>query len=271
MIKKEEVKTIGIGAVVVVIGLGVLLLESRGVIDHSDTGSASDFQCGTSVVEDPDGNSYSTLSIGDQCWFGENLQTTQYSDGSDIPLIEDHDDWWDDSEGSYALYDHNFLTEFTAEPVTTEQEMKDTFGYLYNFYAVATGKLCPEGWQVPSDDDWKELEQELGMSREQTERNWHRGTDEGSRLAGGEKWWDDDGIITEHFADSGFNALPAGYRRSYGDYGNLYSNANFWTRDDSEENGAVSREIYAGTPYLYRITNISKNNGHSVRCLKDER
>ncbi len=267
MIKKEEVKTIGIGAVVVVIGLGVLLLESRGVIDHSDTGSASDFQCGTSVVEDPDGNSYSTLSIGDQCWFGENLQTTQYSDGSDIPLIEDHDDWWDDSEGSYALYDHNFLTEFTAEPVTTEQEMKDTFGYLYNFYAVATGKLCPEGWQVPSDDDWKELEQELGMSREEADLLYWRGNPLGIKLAGNYELWDEDSFRDrEEFGETGFDAVPAGYRMSNGRYSWLNKRANIWS-STLRASGWRRTIIYSSSGI--RRTAAAKNFGFSVRCIKD--
>ena len=225
--------------------------------------------CKEEAVEDLDGNVYGTVSIGRQCWMAENLKTTVYRDGTPIPKIEDHNEWWNDTEGSYALYDHTYPFRYIAKEITSDEEMFEVYGLLYNFYAVSNPSgLCPEGWRVPSDEDWQELEVSLGISVAKAQERWHRGVDEGSRLAGKVELWGEDGIKTKVFGDSGFDALPAGYRRSYGDYGNISSNANFWTSDEKDENNAMSREIYAGNAGIYRIDNINKNNGHSVRCIQ---
>ncbi len=225
--------------------------------------------CDEGSLEDKNGNTYETVSIGRQCWMAENLKTTTYSDGTPILKIEDHDEWWYDEEGSYAVYDHEYPYRYIGEKVTSEIEMIETYGLLYNFYAVINPSgLCPDGWSIPNDSDWRELEVSLGMSPAKAQERWYRGVDQGSKLAGYIDLWGKDGIKTESFGDSGFNAVPAGYRRSYGDYGNLGSNANFWTADETDDNNAISREIYTGNTGIYRIDNINKNNGHSVRCIK---
>lgn len=84
-----------------------------------------------STVTDIDGNVYSTVTIGTQVWLGENLKTTTYNDGSDILNSPS-------TAGSYLIYGNN-------------PDNKDTYGALYNWYAVNTGKLCPTGWHVPTD------------------------------------------------------------------------------------------------------------------------
>lgn len=217
-----------------------------------------EFVCGNEVF-DIDGNRYKTVRIGGQCWFAENLRTTRYSNKSRIQYIEDNDDWWTDDEGAFTLYD------YTAPPhysINSAEEMLETYGYLYNFNAVVNEKgLCPEGWLVPSDEDWKILEIELGMSEEEADNYWHRGTVEGDMLKGGQGLWDE----IEEFGITGFNALPGGYRRNYGDFGNIGTNANFWTSTASGDK-AIRRNLYWEDSGVYRII-TSKGNGLSVRCM----
>lgn len=97
------------------------------------------------TVTDIDGNTYKAVTIGSQTWMAENLKTTKYNDGTSVPLITDFTEWFGLNTPAYCWYDNS------------EANNKETFGALYNWYAVETGKLCPTGWHVPSDDDWQTL------------------------------------------------------------------------------------------------------------------
>lgn len=97
-------------------------------------------------VTDIDGNTYKTVTIGEQTWMAEDLKTATYNDGTEIPNVTVTEDNELDSlnKGAYAWYDN-------------EESRGETYGALYNWYAVKTGKLCPDGWHVPSDEEWKEF------------------------------------------------------------------------------------------------------------------
>jgi uncharacterized protein (TIGR02145 family) len=88
------------------------------------------------TVKDIDGNIYHTALIGTHWWMTENLKTTRYNDSSSLPCIKDQ---------SFCYYRNN-------------ERYADTFGIMYNWFAVNSGKLCPVGWRVPTDEDWKYLE-----------------------------------------------------------------------------------------------------------------
>ena len=88
---------------------------------------------------------YRTVQIGDQTWMAENLRTTLFNDGTPIPLIKDEKEWEQATTPAYCWYDND------------KKKHGDTYGPLYNWYTVNTGKLCPVGWHVPSDDDWTAL------------------------------------------------------------------------------------------------------------------
>ncbi len=89
--------------------------------------------CG--IVNDIDGNSYNTVKSGTLCWMKENLKTTKYNDGSPIPNVIDNTGWTKLTTGAYCNYDNI-------------ANNANTYGRLYNWYAVGTGKLCPKGWHV---------------------------------------------------------------------------------------------------------------------------
>ncbi len=122
------------------------------------------------TVTDNDGNVYHTVAIGKQVWMAEDLKTTKYNDGTPIPLVTDGTAWVNLNTPGCCWYNNDADT------------YKATYGALYNWYAVNTGKLAPAGWRVASDADWKTLEMSLGMTQTQADSTDYRGTDEGGKL-----------------------------------------------------------------------------------------
>jgi uncharacterized protein (TIGR02145 family) len=199
-------------------------------------------------VTDIEGNLYRTVIIGNQVWMAENLKTTRLNDNSAITNIADNEDWVGDTLDiipGYSWYKNDNLN-------------KVTFGALYNWYTVNTGKLCPVGWHVPSEIEWMILTYYLG------------GEPVASGLlkeAGNEHWTRPNTGASNEF---GFSALPGGYRtglypgsfRTKGYYGW------WWTSTETNLNNARARLM------TYNGGNISKgnglkSNGYSVRCIKN--
>jgi hypothetical protein len=96
----------------------------------------------TEILVDIDGNSYKTITINKQTWMAENLKTTRFNDGVPIPMVIDIKTWISLKQPAYCWYDDK------------EKPNKELYGALYNWYTVQTGKLCPQGWHVPSDKVW---------------------------------------------------------------------------------------------------------------------
>ena len=96
----------------------------------------------TPVVTLFDGHEYSTISIGNQVWMTENLQTTHYQNGDPIITGLANNEWSSTTSGAYAIYNN--------DPANI-----DSYGLLYNWYAVTDNRnICPEGWHVPSNNEW---------------------------------------------------------------------------------------------------------------------
>lgn len=143
--------------------------------------------CQTNSVKDIDGNKYKTIKIGTQIWLSENLKTTTYNDGTAIPLVKNYDAWAELSTQAYCWYNNDSTN-------------KEVYGALYNWYAVNTKKLCPEGWHVPSDEEWTELRTYLGDKgnaglalKESGTSHWKSPNSDASNT-------------------TGFTGLPGGYR-----------------------------------------------------------
>lgn len=120
-------------------------------------------------IQDIDGNNYSFTSIGKQIWMSDNLKTTRYNDGETIPLVTDENIWFNLTTPGYFWLDNN------------ETINKDLYGACYNWYAANTGKICPIGWHVPSDEDWVTLINRLGgptSAGEKLKKIWNIGIDE---------------------------------------------------------------------------------------------
>ncbi len=205
-------------------------------------------------IADIDGNYYQVVSIGSQVWLAENLRTTRYNDGTDIPLVTDNDAWANLSTDAYCWYNND----------------EETYGALYNWYAVNTEKLCPEGWYVPSDYEWFTLENFVDPTIDDPNAFGWRGTDCGYKLKSSSGWamvWTGYGNGSN---DYGFSALPAGYR---GCTTGLFFDVNYWgvwwTASDAYETNAFEHEMNCYQSGVLR-RHYEKQGGLSVRCIKGE-
>jgi uncharacterized protein (TIGR02145 family) len=215
-----------------------------------------DFACG-SVVTDYDGNFYRTVLIGDQCWMMENLKVTHYRNGDPIPNVTDNGAWDGLSTGAYCNYNND------AGNVAV-------YGRLYNFYAATDIRdIAPIGWHVPSDAEWKELEIYLGMSQYEADLEGWRGILIGGKLkeAGTAHWNSPNEGATN---ESGFTALPGGYRwGSGGLFNGMNDQAAFWSSTPNGYIHAWDRGLISIYSEISRYGNVDKNTGASIRCIKD--
>jgi uncharacterized protein (TIGR02145 family) len=208
------------------------------------------------TLTDIDGNSYDVIKIGDQLWMADNLSTLTYNDGIPIPNVTDNTAWINLTTGAYCWYNNDSAT------------YAPTYGALYNWFAVNTGHLCPAGWHVPGDEEWKELEMYLGMSQAEADAEDWRGTDEGGKMkeTGTSHWTSPNTGATN---SSGFTALPGGYRNFNNGYFNYKGGtAGFGSSTEYDNDLAWHRELYYGYSEVYR-TKYYKNYGFSIRCLRD--
>lgn len=212
----------------------------------------------TDELTDLDGNSYTTVKIGEQWWMAENLAVTHLRDGTPISNITHEYDWWDNTtKPAYSWYDND------------EAANKEVYGALYNWAVVKTNLLCPAGWHVSTDDDWKEMEIFLGMSETEANQSGGRGEGVGGKLKieGTEYWY-----ITNEGAsnESGFSALPGGKRDPLDGWSNEKGVTGYWW-SPGKENGSDKpqyRQLYDLYTKVYRYT-AKENSGFSVRCVKD--
>jgi uncharacterized protein (TIGR02145 family) len=205
-----------------------------------------------SFIDNRDGEIYKTVKIGTQIWMTENLRTTKFNDGTPIPLVSDPIAWSNLTTPAYCWYNND------------ESKYKAIYGPLYNWYIVNMGNLCPIGWHLPSDTEWTLLTTFLG----------------GEYVAGGKlksmTGWNSpnfDGTNTGATNETGFTALPGGYRFfEDGSFNFFYSGfqGNWWssTEHPSINSLAWCRIMIFDDYNVKRFFNY-KSSGLSVRCIKD--
>jgi uncharacterized protein (TIGR02145 family) len=132
---------------------------------------------------------------------------------------------------------------------------------------AGTKGICPYGWHLPTDTEWKTLEIELGMSSSDAHNSGWRGTDEGGKLkeTGTTHWSSPNTGATN---SSGFTALPGGYRNSGSAFINLTYLAYFWSSSEHEIGEAWYRRLINTNAQVFR-DNDDMLSGYSVRCVKD--
>lgn len=227
----------------------------------------------TGTVNDYDENTYKSVKIGNQWWMAENLKTTHYSDGTEIPLVENQEVWNNlgFSDKAFCYYNNSISN-------------AETFGALYSWAAAMNGAesseelpsmvkgVCPDGWHLPSDPEWIELEIQLGMSQEDAWRFGWRGLNEGTKMKTKEGW-DNNGNGTN---SSGFSALPAGIRSNEGLFSYKGEITHYWSSTEyiNITDYAFNRELSCNQPGVgwFRARHYygyPKDFGFSVRCVKD--
>jgi uncharacterized protein (TIGR02145 family) len=195
-------------------------------------------------ITDIDGNIYETVSIGNQVWMSENLRTTRLNDGTEIKLITKSQEWHNSSEPAFSWYNND------------SSMFKVPYGALYNGYVAENGKICPEGWRIPENEDWRQLVEFLGDTA----------------VAGGKLKVE--GATQWHSPNTGadnsslFSALPAGMRYFEGTFSSLSYFTAFWSATETD----TSSMIYVSLSYLDAIATFgrkSKKQGFSIRCVRN--
>ena len=195
-------------------------------------------------VTDIDGNSYSTVAIGNQIWMKENLKVSKYRNGEAIPTGLSNTTWAETTTGAYAIYNN-------------DASNNTTYGKLYNWYAIADPRnVCPIGWHVPNDAEWTTLTTFLS----------------GESVAGGKMkstgtqyWFSPNASATN---ESGFTGLPGGYRYDTGTFGYSGGLGAWWSSTAQDSNNAWYRYLFYYYGAAYRF-DANKHYGYSVRCIKD--
>ena len=220
----------------------------------------------TAVLTDIEGNTYETTIIGRQIWMRENLRTKKYADGTTI------------AKGSST----SSTTGYWYYPSNSSSNMS-TYGLLYNWKAVMRNSssssanpsgvqgICPTGWHVPSDAEWKQMEMAVGMSQSKADGTGYRGNI-AARLCGNTGW------TSSSYANaagntsatgrnsSGFSVLPAGIYDGY--YYYFGDAAYFWSATEGNSTYAYRRGLYYNNAGVRR-SYTNESYGFSVRCVRD--
>ena len=199
-------------------------------------------------ITDIDKNNYKTVIINGQEWMGENLKVTKYNDGSPITGASiGFTDPYDTLHkiGKFGYYDY----------MNTDKTYFETYGLLYNWYAIKSDKLCPSGWHMPVKSDFEKLITNLGGKFQAGDKLKESGT---------KHWYTSSNEVTN---SSLFTALPAGFRFDTQGW-DIRVNTYFWSRTDSTYHNAYCMRL--NKDISTAILSIgSKNMGVSVRCIKD--
>lgn len=212
----------------------------------------------SNTITDIDGNVYHTVKIGTQTWMVENLKTTKYNDGTNIPYMPTFSSMLNFKTPGYCFYGFDTIN-------------MNIYGALYNWYTVNTGKLAPVGWHVPTDAEWTTLENYLITFK-------YNGTAIGNRgakaLAASSGWptsYNEDAVGNDLSKNNitGFSALPGGNLLGGGSsFYEIGVSGYWWSSTQSSSTSARGRTLNNNSS-LIGLAGGSKQQGFSVRCVQD--
>ncbi len=189
------------------------------------------------TITDIDGNVYNTITIGNQTWMQENLNTTRYSNGDLLTNIIG-EQWDNVTIGAYCSYNNN-------------ENNRLTYGLIYNWYAANDpGKICPVGWHIPSLSEWETLGYTGLEVKESDTLHWMYPN-------------------VCYPNSSGFNALPGGNCGYDGNFNSITEMGYWWCAGEEDtENGYIIL-IGHNSAGLSGYVDFPKWIGGSIRCIKD--
>lgn len=221
-------------------------------VQNTGTGSQLPFECDYSLFDLRDGQAYNTVQIGSQCWMAENLN---------IGIMLDN---------SVGQTDNATIEKYCYNGISVNC---DLYGGLYQWnemmqYFTVEGNqgICPEGWHVPTDDEWCTLENEADAGTIECSTVGLRGTDAGGNLkeAGTSHWYSPNTGATD---SRSFTSLPGGGCNASGNSFSAGADANFWSSTGSGSNGWI-RQLAHDHAQIDRYA-TSKEYGLSIRCVKN--
>lgn len=207
------------------------------------------------TIVDIDGNVYHSVTIGTQEWLVENLKTTRYRNGDQIPVVADDALWRNLTTGAMCN-------------ISNDAAMGNKFGKLYNWYAVSDSRnIAPVGWHVPSDAEWTQLETYVANNLNNygtVAQVLGSKTDWNSSVYNGAVGFD----LTKNNS-SGFSALPGGVRDNNGACHDIGDYGYWWSSTSSSSLYAWGRYLHKNYLTINRFELGEKQSGFSIRCIKD--
>jgi uncharacterized protein (TIGR02145 family) len=190
-------------------------------------------------------NHYAVVKVGDQIWMAENLRTTKYRNGDAIPGNITNAAWGNLRTGAFSWYNQDSV------------KYAQDFGGLYNWYSVNDPRsIAPEGWHVPTDAEWTALSTYLGgvnnaggMLKESGYKHWRSPNSRATN-------------------ETGFTALPGGYRFQNGTYDEIKTWCVWWCSTSSGSTLAPTRAVFYNSFELGRDLS-DKRDGFTIRCIRD--
>jgi len=227
-----------------------------GVIMIFASSCKKDSYTNDATVKDIDGNSYTSVTIGTQVWMVENLKTTKYRNGDPIPNVSVDTQWSSLTTGAHCNYNN-------------EATQGNKYGRLYNWYAVNDSRnIAPTGWHVPTDAEWKTLEDYLNDNTTKygslekalaAKTDWATSTNANAP-----------GNDLSKNNSTGFTALPGG-RRYIGNFESVGVDGHWWssTRAPGSTTIIWSKVIISENAWGTINSDGDMECGFSVRCIKD--
>ncbi len=192
--------------------------------DASNSSSSVSTNVNFGTLQDArDGKSYKTVEIGGKTWMAENLNFSKSLDGS-------------------VMLDSTFC--YDDVPAYCEK-----YGRLYQEDDAA--KACPEGWRIPTDEEWSALRNTVKADY---------GVSDANAPLRAVSAWEDNVSATNA---SGFSALPSGYRAKTGQYDGEGTKAYFWGESGMLYYGWILSKQYE----LDKESLIRGYYAYSVRCV----
>ena len=248
--------------------------------------------CGNAIaIDGRDHKRYCTIKYGTQCWMGKNLDvgTYQINNSSDFWQFNKEGiqkwchsnteancakygglyEWWEAVCGGKC---NDNVTTDNAQNLTlsSESELVAYGAKMVLGSSTQVQGICPDGWRMPSDEDWSTLETHWGVQNANTTTGWH-GTDQGMRMRlpgtfNGYNW-----CSGAECNSNGFNALPVGYVSEGGrGFSGLGQWCYWWASTPINYNHAWTRYLYYPELRVGRGgSGHYRNYGFSVRCVKD--
>lgn len=188
------------------------------------------------------------VTIGKQVWMTQNLNVDKFRNGDPIPEAKTDEEWrkaGENGEPAWCYYNNN-------------PDNGDRYGKLYNWYAVNDPRgLAPEGWKIPSDEEWSRLADFLGGV-----------SVAGTKMKSTDFWADYEGKSGNGTNESGFSGLPGGVRNDYGTFNGIGEVGIWWISTELDADNAWNRYLNYFNGVVGRL-NFDKKAGFSVRCLRD--
>lgn len=194
------------------------------------------------IVEDVDNHVYKTVKINGKEWMAQNLRVSRYNDNSFITKVIDSTSWVNTTQGAWIWYNNDFNAEIP-------------YGKLYNWYAVNSGKLCPENWHVPTEEEWIAMRDSLMMFTRPGGALKERGLDH----------WDAPNSEATNL--TGFTGQPGGLRSNT--YEDMGTHGLWWSSTSKTVNDALTFYLYTHSGDLFDLSR-EKFTGASVRCVKSQ-